>query len=578
MSEPVEQYNPALLQKKTAVSAFLNSLVTSAKTAGLYKDGHPSIAAIAQRMTQLLQKTLGQESNLTLEVKAKTVLVEEAPLGETAEVVAFASALHTLGIGQVVFSNRITPEGMREFFRILIAKPDEKNTLTDLQKAVQNVHIDGLQMVFILSFVVTGETEEKKQIPGQLSEEQILAFISAATLPDFLSLLLKQNEDLSGKDAERIGDLLDSLLYRELPVEDFVASMPWSFYDPRIRQRFEEFLSRMDLISWASILDKSDAAALKNHHHHEKKDSVAHAFEWLSPVLDSPAVPSQKKYAIFAYVRLLSELARDGDIPSLLKEYGRWQAMESSDPPNAALLKNGIQEKLLGPALASHIADYLGRGSDSSSFLPFALYMGEDMLPLLLEQLRNTQDQSARQRLCSLLAALGKAYGEAHLAQALKDPDWFLVTNVVGILGEMGSMKNLGPIAALLKHEHRKVREAATRFLAKAGGTTAIDALGEFVARPGHAEADEIDRAVIALSLINDPQVGERLVAAFRRTTNPQCKLALVRALGRFPSQESVRLLKEVARRSWYEILSGANKDLRLAARKSLEAIGKERK
>ncbi|MEK7742776.1 MAG: hypothetical protein AAB578_00165, partial [Elusimicrobiota bacterium] len=147
--------------------------------------------------------------------------------------------------------------GFLELFRVLLLKPDEKNTLTDLQKAVQGTRIDGLQMMFILSFVVTGE-EEHKQMPGQLSEDQIAAFAAARDLPDFLALLQHQNEKLSGKEAEKVADLLDSLRYRDLTLEKFAEEFPWASYDPRLQARFAE----ADVVSpWSVALLAAHALA-----------------------------------------------------------------------------------------------------------------------------------------------------------------------------------------------------------------------------------------------------------------------------------------------------------------------------
>ena len=98
----------------------------------------------------------------------------------------FGSTLHTLGIGQILFTNRVAKEGIYEFLKILTIKPDEQNSLTSIQQAIQKTRIDGMQLSFVLSFVATGETEESSQSPGQLTEEQITAFINAETMPDFL--------------------------------------------------------------------------------------------------------------------------------------------------------------------------------------------------------------------------------------------------------------------------------------------------------------------------------------------------------------------------------------------------------
>lgn len=587
---PETEYSPALARKKTAIASFLASLVTSAKTAGLYKAGHPTLLQIAERTVGLLQKTLAQETNLTLDVKAKTVAIEESDFSETPEIVVFAGALHTLGVGQILFTNRITREGMYEFFRILTAKPDEKTSLSDLQKAVQQTKIDGLQMVFILSFVVTGETEQASQPPGQLSEEQIQAFLKAETLPDFLTLLLRQNEALHGKEAEAVSGLLDAVLYRETTLEKFTVEMPWSAYDKRLRARCDELRGlpyrpqipgrragwrRCALVSWAAVLEEADRAVLSSHETHSEKDALRFCLEHLHTLMDAPIGKSQLKYVLFAYTRLLISMGLFSDVAGLLKEYERWPAME---PSARRLLEAELLGKLLSASLVGQLSSYLNliaEGSeDYSKITEFAHFFGPGIVPLLIDELHNVQDKSHRKKLGALLTILAKRLGDDAIIKALLDEDWLVVVTMVAVLTELCATNRSKPVAGLLKHGHQKVRESAVRFLGKFGDETAVKSLGEFAAEARHPE--EVGKAVITLSLLNQPGVDSQLVAAFRKTKSHDSRVAIAMALGRHPSNAGVALLKETARRSWYEILTGRNKDLQEAARHSLELLRKE--
>lgn len=593
MAEPV--YSPELNAKKTAASAFLGTLVTSAKTALLYKPGHPSIAAIATRTIQVLQRSLGQETTLTLDIKAKTVALEESELAETPEIVAFAAALHTLGIGQILFTNRIAPEGMVELFKILAAKPDDKNSLTHLQKAVQQVRIDGLQMVFILNFIVTGEQEQVEQKPGQLTEEQVLAFIRARTLSDFLALLLRQNEELHGKEAEAVTILLDDALHRDIPLEKLEAELPWSLYDPRIKARYDEHRaaaawapkaprarrapwSGPGIVSWAGFFENADLKRMEEHHAHDKVFALKVALPEAKRLLDAANADSPRKYAGYAYARLIGELARDGGIGVMILELPRWKALVEGSAIERALALM-LKDKVCCMPAAERLIESLGSAALDPSdpqTIEFCVFAGEEFLPMLLDCLRGVQDKEQRARLCVLLGRLAQRLGDKAIVAGLRDEDWFLVVNCVGILSELGLSARVAEVAPLLKHGHRKVREGAVKFLGKFGGSAAVDALAEFAAAGKHPE--EVGKAVITLSLLSDAAVGAKLIEAYGKTQSYQTKVALVRALSRFPGADSVRLLTSVARRNWYEVLSGLNKELRQAARESLEQYRKEGK
>ncbi|MBI5210616.1 MAG: HEAT repeat domain-containing protein [Elusimicrobia bacterium] len=604
MAEPVE-YSPELNRRRTALQAFLTSLVASAKTSGLYKDGHPMIVQIGERIVNLLQKTLAGEQNITLEVKSKTVLVDETPLPETPEVTFFASSLHTVGVGGVLFTNRLSVTGMLEFFKVLTLKPDEKNTLGDIQKSLQAARIEGMQLVFIQSFVSTGETEQKEEKPGGLTEDQVAAFTRAKTLPDFLTMLLHQNDALRGKEAEAVSTLLERALYREVSLEKLDEGMPWALYDPRIKERFQRFCaamaykpkfrgtrpkkgpgpawSREALASWVAVFDNADLERIHDHRSHDKKDSSAWALEMTHRILDNPASPSHPKYATMSYVRLLRELVQDGRVDILVSEFDRWRAM-GANPATAkffADFRKQVQERVVNQVFAEQFVLHLGSlpFSDASILrqaADFCVFLGDDFVPLLLEELRRLSDKELRSKFCTLLTAVGRSVGIAHLVKALADEDWFLVVNVIGILSEIADLAAAKHVAPVLQHGHAKAREAAMRFLTKFGGADAADGLAGFIAATPHYE--ETAKAVIALSLLREPGVDRRLLEAYPKTPDYATKVSIVTALGRFPGPEVIRFLKETARRTWYEVFTGLNKELRNAAKHALAQIREEGK
>jgi hypothetical protein len=578
-------------RRKTAVGAFVSALLTGARTAMLYKPGHQSIMAVAERVRELLSRTLAGETTLTLGLKAKSVTLDDLELDETAETVGFASSLHTLGIGQVLFTDRLSAEGMRDFFGVLTAKPEDGKTLSDLQKEVQLVRIDGLQMVFILSFVVTGEDDKAEQDPGQFTDQQLQALIGARTLGDFTALWLAQTTPLRGKQAEAVAELLDGLLYREISLEKFAEALPWTIYDPRLQQRWEQLRepaqwgpkgaaphkrwSAGAASSWASTRTDYDFVALRSHETLEKPEAMRRCLEQAQALLDHAPTPSHRKYAALAYARLIGEFGRDGGFAVLLAERPRWPAACDNRADPDWILREQLKEELTVARVAEGWADLASRDeSVRESLVAFAEYLGEPLMPLLVERLREAADKDARLRLCSALAAACRRLGDAAVVAAVGDPDWFLASHAVAILHELGDPNRAKEVAPVLKHSHRKAREAAMRFLAKVGGEAAVSALAAFSVAGAYPE--EIDKAVIVLSLVPHPAVRAKLIDGYHRTTSYQSRVAIARALSRFPGPDTVNTLKEAARRTWYEILSGAKNELHEAAKHSLEALKKE--
>lgn len=578
-------------QRFPAVEAFLGALVKGAKTVSLYKEGHPLIPQVVERVNNMLKAAIGQDPNLTLDIKAKSVLMEEDPLPNTPETAFFASVLHMLGVGQVLFGARLSNEGLLEFMRILVAKPEGGKNLSDLQKAVQDVRIDGLQMSFILSFVVTGDQQVDTRLPGHLTEEQVQAFVKAAALPDLLLLLYRQNEPLTSPEAEAVTSLLGSVLGQEMTREEFQEKMPWASYDPRIRACWDFLLAsagndgphrRDSLVSELSLLSAQDRAFMASPRMHEAAAAFQYSLDQTHALIAHPAGDRQPKFAVQAYMRLLTDLARRGDAGRLLQESDLWKRLEADAVWSAHMLaiRSDFQERLPTPAVAeslgTRIASAAPGSDDYKRILGFCIALGPKMTPGLLDSLRRAQDRAAREKLCSFLAALGRSTGPEVLIAGLADEDYFMVVNIVGILGELGLPDLVKHLAPLLRHRHPKVRAAAVRGLGRAGGAAAAEALAAFIAAGTHPEEERL--GVTALSLLIEPNVPEMLVAAFERNKDYETRVGIVTALGRLPGPKTRPFLEEVSRRSWYEWLTGLNKALRLAARTSLKQITLEPK
>lgn len=588
--------DPVTRKRREAVETFLASMVKGSRTIILYAHGHQLIPQVVERVRNLLLAAVGEEPNIQLDVKAKQILFEEEPLTEVPEVVQFAMSLHTLGIGNAILTARVSTEGLEQFMRVLTWKADEKRTLSDLQKAVQDVRIDGLQLISIMSFVVTGEQEESVARPGQLSEEELQALEAAATLPDYLHILLRRNEVLTSREAEQLSTLFDQVLLGELAWEDFEAQMPWALYDPRVRARWDAFRSALTsrtkwtrelLVSAMALADKADRAGLADHHTHDGATSAEHALKTVHALLDKPVGERQPRFALQAYRRLLEDMARGGRLEALLAEFRMWKE-RGGDPhwgAYLAALHADLERLLPTAAVAEALVRRLGEKSGDAGALDelraFSLSLGPAVMPLLVDEMRRLTDKTAQKALGSLLAQLSRTLGAGAVAEALKDEDYFVVVQALTILDEVGGPELPVRTIPLLRHGHAKVRAQAIRILGKVGGAKGAEALAAAVSSGEHPE--EARLAAQTLSLIMNVEADKLLLAAYRANDTYETRVAVAVALSRCPTAEVEAFLISITSQSFQEWLkglfgrfTGAPKDLREAALHSLEEVRKE--
>jgi hypothetical protein len=131
----------------------------------------------------------------------------------------------------------------------------------------------------------------------------------------------------------------------------------------------------------------------------------------------------------------------------------------------------------------------------------------QEFTALLAEE----RDRQVRARMCQVLAKVGLPAVPV-LVELLEDPRWFLVRNLVHVLGKIGDEAVFGPIATLRAHPHARVRIEVVRALAVIAPTQA---------------------AIPLMGLAAD--------------ADPEVRLEAIRALGALRRDEAVHVLRDVA-------------------------------
>lgn len=186
---------------------------------------------------------------------------------------------------------------------------------------------------------------------------------------------------------------------------------------------------------------------------------------------------------------------------------------------------------LLGGLLRQH-------GGSEQHLALIARYLGlvhRDAIREFTALLAEEPDRQVRARMCQVLAKVGRS-AVPILVEWLEDPRWFLVRNVVHVLGKIGDEAVFGSVVALLGHPHGRVRIEAVRSL-----------------------------ALIAPARATTPLVGSS------RDVDPEVRLEAVRALGALRRDETVPTLRDLAAGA---AEGGTDFSLRREAVEALAAIG----
>jgi HEAT repeat protein len=197
--------------------------------------------------------------------------------------------------------------------------------------------------------------------------------------------------------------------------------------------------------------------------------------------------------------------------------------------------------------------------------------LGPHAIEPLLRGLAEEQDWEIRRTLLSYLAGRGRAAVPA-LLRRLNDESWYLVRNVILILGEIGDAGTIGPIAGLLVHKETRVRREAATALGKIGGPRAFAILSESLDDPDIGEV-----AARALATIDRQRTVDTFLHRTERVSpfgkgNRQLREAIT-ALGELGANESVPRLQTILLRGFW-LPPRTGDPVRIAAAWALRRIG----
>lgn len=204
------------------------------------------------------------------------------------------------------------------------------------------------------------------------------------------------------------------------------------------------------------------------------------------------------------------------------------------------------------------------------------LFYGKRSVPTLMNRLIAEKDAGVRKHLSEILIRQGSD-AFATLTESLIDDRWYVVRNVVYILGEMRDPIVLPHMTRLLTHEDVRVRRETMRAITKTGGPKAISILLRIVYR----DDEEMRRqALLALGALRNTAAVPPLLKILSKEDfwgrNIETKKDIIQALGEIGSEEAVEDLINILcrRRLW---LRNKYNALRANAAWALGEIGSAR-
>jgi len=190
--------------------------------------------------------------------------------------------------------------------------------------------------------------------------------------------------------------------------------------------------------------------------------------------------------------------------------------------------------------------------TDFSSFKEYLFSLNWSSIPPIIHLLRDLKHFPARRMVCEVLTEKGKDHLEL-LEEGIFDQRWYVVRNVVSVLGAIGSEKGVKFLKQIIRHPDLRVRREVVNSLFKIPGPKAgallVSSLEDkdmrirILASRGLAQRKEKEALPALMNILKDDQFKDK---------TPEEKKNVLESFATVAEEEAIPfLVKMVNKRSW---------------------------
>ena len=291
----------------------------------------------------------------------------------------------------------------------------------------------------------------------------------------------------------------------------------------------------------------------------------------LLELLQQPLTPEQEK-AIHQNLFELSRYFLDiGDFVKLLDIFNSWSEYLYSGNATASILEEKVLSTHTQPTFMAEVLDSMDLWGEEKyqEITDYVIAVGEPYSELVIEYLGLAQEWPERRLWMEILEGIG---GDAQqmIVQSLDDERWYLVRNLLIILGKYLDPKTIKVIHQFIDYPHPMVRLEVIRNLFSCNPATANRHLLKDLTGQ---DPEALAAAVQIADLSHDPTVltilHKNLSTPMENDTDLEFKKQIVQTLTRIGNNESLPILRRILQQQGL-LVSRRVKDLQVEILKNL--------
>jgi hypothetical protein len=223
------------------------------------------------------------------------------------------------------------------------------------------------------------------------------------------------------------------------------------------------------------------------------------------------------------------------------------EEMQGRDPATRSMVVLAVHRLASSRPVTEELVRLLGRArteEERAGLRSTLLHVGADTVTPLVRELVAATDVGARRGYRDALVALDHV-GVSLLEDMIGDERWFVVRNMVGILGEIRSADAIEHFRRTIEHADVRVRRETVLALSRIGGEEAVLLLARGL---NDEDAPLRTASALGLGLTKLAVAAGPLLARLAQEDDPEVEVEIVRALGRIGDLRAVEPLAERAR------------------------------
>lgn len=502
----------------------LNELNKTVKALNFYPKGHPNLDNVLKNCLEILKEKAVEENGLTWKVDMKGFYSGDTLIAPARGTISGLAKLFFLRRIKVLnISPDLTQTDIAGFFEVLKMEPDEVFSQGGAEKVLVKKGVAGL-LLNEMNYDRLKEIQEEVEKEREAEEEAALE---------------EGTSDQEVEEAEEEGAEEDAEEGAEEPAEQAAEPEP-----PIIPEAAAEVVESLN-----SLLDKVD----------KEKEYVTYnnlATEILPITTELMEENHFDETFPALYIFTKHSMPRFGladDIREKAEEYT--VQLLTGDMLNYLVLRLGQKEEKHRPALEQMI-----------------LRAGVEGFNLLLDTLIATQSAQERRNIFNSLVNYGELIRPL-VVERLGDEQWFVVRQMVSLLGELGGEESIEPLRKCFDHSDVRVRKEVLKSLARIPSPRSSQILKTAIQEGSRALQGQ---AIISLGILRDTSSVEILgeIAAKGFSENMGLRKEAVKALGIIGDEKAVPYLKKLLKKVWFGKTS--HEEMRSIAVVALGKIGTE--